>query len=131
MNIYVKFSVITFAFLMANTIAFSLGFLFLFAIESLWSIGGLLAVGGVILANCAAVQLLIAGKEQFEHLFLIGIVPIIGYLIAYLLLSYTLFLTLATVIYSISIILQTLFFCKYFIASSLLIPNLFISWKYF
>ena len=104
MNIYVKFSVITFAFLMANTIAFSLGFLFLFAIESLWSIGGLLAVGGVILANCAAVQLLIAGKEHSEHLFLIGIVPIIGYLIAYLLLSYTLFLTLATVIYSISII---------------------------
>ena len=104
MNIYVKFSVITFAFLMANTIAFSLGFLFLFAIESLWSIGGLLAVGGVILANCAAVQLLIAGKEQFEHLFLIGIVPIIGYLIAYLLFSYTLFSTLATVIYSMSII---------------------------
>lgn len=104
MNIYVKFSVITFAFLMANTIAFSLGFLFLFAIESLWSMGGLLAVGGVILANCAAVQLLIAGKEQFEHLFLIGLVPIIGYLIAYLLFSYTLFSTLATVIYSMSII---------------------------
>lgn len=104
MNIYVKFSVITFAFLMANTIAFSLGFLLLFAIESLWSMGGLLAVGGVILANCAAVQLLIAGKEQFEHLFLIGIVPIIGYLIAYLLFSYTLFSTLATVIYSMSII---------------------------
>ena len=104
MNIYVKFSVITFAFLMANTIAFSLGFLFLFAIESLWSMGGLLAVGGVILANCAAVQLLIAGKEQFEHLFLIGVVPIIGYLIAYLLFSYTLFSTLATVIYSMSII---------------------------
>lgn len=105
MNIYVKFSVITFAFLMANTIAFSLGFLFLFAIESLWSMGGLLAVGGVILANCAAVQLLIAGKEQFEHLFLIGIVPIIGYLIAYLLFSYTLFSTLATVVYSMSIII--------------------------
>lgn len=105
MNIYVKFSVITFAFLMANTIAFSLGFLFLFALESIWSIGGLLAVGGVILANCAAVQLLIAGKEQFEHLFLIGIVPIIGYLIAYLLFSYTLFSTLATVVYSMSIII--------------------------
>lgn len=105
MNIYVKFSVITFAFLMANTIAFSLGFLFLFALESIWSIGGLLAVGGVILANCAAVQLLIAGKEQFEHLFLIGIVPIMGYLIAYLLFSYTLFSTLATVVYSMSIII--------------------------
>lgn len=90
---------------MANTIAFSLGFLFLFALESIWSIGGLLAVGGVILANCAAVQLLIAGKEQFEHLFLIGIVPIIGYLIAYLLFSYTLFSTLATVVYSMSIII--------------------------
>lgn len=90
--------------MMANTIAFSLGFIFLFGDHSLFSLRGGLAIGGVILANCAAVQLLIAGREQRERLFRIGIIPILGYLLAYLLLSRTHYSPLAFMIYCYSLI---------------------------
>ena len=104
MNMYIKFSVITFAFLIANTMAFTLGLALLRLNESLLSVPGILAVAGVILANCGSVQLLVAGKYSINTLFYIGILPVMGYMLSYLLFTKTNQSNAAIMLYSISLI---------------------------
>lgn len=104
MNMYIKFTIISFAFLIANTMAFTLG-LTLFSInESLFSIPGILAVSGVILANCGSVQLLVAGKYSINTLFYVGILPVVGYMLSYLLFTKTEQGFAAIMLYSISLV---------------------------
>ena len=104
MQMYIKFTVIIFAFLMANTMAFTIGLGLLRMNDSLFSISGILAISGVVLANCAAVQLLLAGKYSINPLFLIGVLPIIGFLLSYLLYTKTDQGIAALILYSLSII---------------------------
>ena len=85
--------------------AFSLGFTFLFGSNSLLSLGGFIAIFGVILTNCAAIALLISGREKFNQLFTVGVLPVLGYTVAYVLYAYTLYSTTAITIYCVSIIL--------------------------
>ena len=89
MGMYIKFSIISFAFLIANTMAFTLGITLFRMNESFVSVPGILALSGIILANCAAIQLLIAGKYSINSLFYIGILPVIGFMISYLLFTRT------------------------------------------
>ena len=89
MGMYIKFSIISFAFLIANTMAFTLGITLFRMNESFVSVPGILAMSGIILANCAAIQLLIAGKYSINSLFYIGILPVIGFMISYLLFTRT------------------------------------------
>ena len=105
MNMYIKFAIITFAFLIANTMAYTLGLTMLQLNESLFSIPGLLAVLGVILANCVSIQLLIAGKYSINTLFYIGILPVSGYLVSYLLFTRTNQNTAAVILYSLSLVI--------------------------
>ena len=105
MNMYIKFTIISFAFLIANTMAFTLGFSLLHMNDSLLSTPGILAVSGVILANCGAVQLLIAGKYSINTLFYIGILPVVGYMISYLLFTKTNQDNAAIMLYSISLVI--------------------------
>ncbi len=104
MNMYIKFAIISFAFLIANTMAFTLGFTLLSINESLFSIPGILAVSGVILANCGSVQLLVAGKYSINTLFYVGILPVVGYMLSYLLLTKTEQGFAAIMLYSISLV---------------------------
>ena len=104
MNMYVKFAIITFAFLIANTMAFTLGYTLLRMNESLFTVQGILAMSGVILANCGSVQLLVAGKYSINTLFHIGILPVVGYLISYLLFTRTDQGNAAIMLYSVSLI---------------------------
>ena len=105
MNMYIKFAIISFAFLIANTMAFTLGYTLLRTNDSLFTVSGILAVSGVILANCGSVQLLIAGKYSINTLFYIGILPVVGYLISYLLYTKTNESSAAMMLYSISLII--------------------------
>lgn len=89
MGMYIKFAIISFAFLIANTMAFTLGITLFRMNESFVSVPGILAMSGIILANCAAIQLLIAGKYSINSLFYIGILPVIGFMISYLLFTRT------------------------------------------
>ena len=104
MNMYIKFAIITFAFLIANTMAFTLNYTFLRMNDSLYSVPGVLAMSGVILANCGAAQLLVAGKYSINTLFYVGILPVVGYMASYLLLTKTEQHTAAVMLYSISLI---------------------------
>lgn len=104
MNMYIKFAIITFAFLIANTMAFTLNYTFLRMNDSLYSVPGILAMSGVILANCGAAQLLVAGKYSINTLFYAGILPVVGYMVSYLLLTKTEQHTAAVMLYSISLI---------------------------
>ena len=105
MHMYIKFAIISFAFLIANTMAFTLGYTLLRTNDSLFTVSGILAVSGVILANCGSVQLLIAGKYSINTLFYIGILPVVGYLISYLLYTKTNEGTAAIMLYSISLVI--------------------------
>ena len=104
MNMYIKFTIISFAFLIANTMAFTLGLTLLSINESLFSIPGILAVSGVILANCGSVQLLVAGKYSINTLFYVGILPVVGYMFSYLLFTKTEQGFVAIMLYSISLV---------------------------
>jgi hypothetical protein len=104
MNMYIKFTIISFAFLIANTMAFTLGLTLLSINESLFSIPGILAVSGVILANCGSVQLLVAGKYSINTLFYVGILPVVGYMLSYLLFTKTEQGFVAIMLYSISLV---------------------------
>lgn len=107
-KIYMKFTFIIFAFMMANTLAFTLGIQIYNNSQPLFSVPATLAIGGVILANCAAVQLLLAGKYSLEPLFYIGLIPIIGFLISYLLMSQSSHYNLAMILYCLSLTLGIL-----------------------
>ena len=105
MNMYIKFAIISFAFLIANTMAFTLGLTLLRMNESFVSMPGILAISGVILANCAAIQLLIAGKYSINSLFYIGILPVMGFTISYLLFTRTNQSNEAIMLFSLSLII--------------------------
>ena len=105
MNMYIKFTIICFAFLIANTMAFTLGFSLLRMNNSLLSVPGILSVSGVILANCGSVQLLVAGKYSINTLFYIGILPVVGYILSFLLLTKTNQGNAAIMLYSVSLII--------------------------
>ena len=112
MNMYIKFAIITFAFLIANTMAFTLNYTFLRMNDSLYSVPGILAMSGVILANCGAAQLLVAGKYSINTLFYVGILPVVGYMVSYLLLTKTEQYTAAVMLYSISLIVGVILLFK-------------------
>lgn len=112
MNMYIKFAIITFAFLIANTMAFTLNYTFLRMNDSLYSVPGVLAMSGVILANCGAAQLLVAGKYSINTLFYVGILPVVGYMVSYLLLTKTEQYTAAVMLYSISLIVGVILLFK-------------------
>lgn len=112
MNMYIKFAIITFAFLIANTMAFTLNYTFLRMNDSLYSVPGVLAMSGVILANCGAAQLLVAGKYSINTLFYVGILPVVGYMASYLLLTKTEQHTAAVMLYSISLIVGVILLFK-------------------
>ncbi len=112
MNMYIKFAIITFAFLIANTMAFTLNYTFLRMNDSLYSVPGILAMSGVILANCGAAQLLVAGKYSINTLFYVGILPVVGYMVSYLLLTKTEQHTAAVMLYSISLIVGVILLFK-------------------
>ena len=105
MGMYIKFTIISFAFLIANTMAFTLGITLFRMNESIVSVPGILAMSGVILANCAAIQLLIAGKYSINSLFYIGILPVIGFMISYLLFTRTNQSNEAIMLFSLSLII--------------------------
>ena len=105
MGMYIKFTIISFAFLIANTMAFTLAFTLFRMNESFVSIPGILAMSGVILANCAAIQLLIAGKYSINSLFCIGILPVIGFMISYLLFTRTNQSNEAIMLFSLSLLI--------------------------
>ena len=105
MSMYIKFAIISFAFLIANTMAFTLGITLFRMNESIVSVPGILAMSGVILANCAAIQLLIAGKYSINSLFYIGILPVIGFMISYLLFTKTNQSNEAIMLFSLSLII--------------------------
>jgi len=105
MGMYIKFAIISFAFLIANTMAFTLAFTLFRMNESFVSIPGILAMSGVILANCAAIQLLIAGKYSINSLFCIGILPVIGFMISYLLFTRTNQSNEAIMLFSLSLLI--------------------------
>ena len=105
MGMYIKFAIISFAFLIANTMAFTLAFTLFRMNESFISIPGILAMSGVILANCAAIQLLIAGKYSINSLFYIGILPVIGFMISYLLFTRTNQSNEAIMLFSLSLLI--------------------------
>ncbi len=105
MGMYIKFAIISFAFLIANTMAFTLAFTLFRMNESFVSIPGILAMSGVILANCAAIQLLIAGKYSINSLFYIGILPVIGFMISYLLFTRTNQSNEAIMLFSLSLLI--------------------------
>lgn len=105
MTMYIKFTIISFAFLIANTMAFTLGITLFRMNESIVSVPGILAMSGVILANCAAIQLLIAGKYSINSLFYIGILPVIGFMISYLLFTRTNQSNEAIMLFSLSLII--------------------------
>ena len=105
MSMYIKFAIVSFAFLIANTMAFTLGITLFRMNESIVSVPGILAMSGVILANCAAIQLLIAGKYSINSLFYIGILPVIGFMISYLLFTRTNQSNEAIMLFSLSLII--------------------------
>ena len=105
MGMYIKFAIISFAFLIANTMAFTLAFTLFRMNASFVSIPGILAMSGVILANCAAIQLLIAGKYSINSLFYIGILPVIGFMISYLLFTRTSQSNEAIMLFSLSLLI--------------------------
>lgn len=104
MNMYVRFAFITIAFLIVNTTAFTIGLILLANNSPLLSVEGVLAIGGVLLANCAAIQLLLAGKYSITHLFYIGLIPISGFFIAYYAISRTHAYQLGVIFYCISVL---------------------------
>ncbi len=108
MDMYIKFTIISLAFLIANTMAFILSLPLIANDQSLFSLSGILALLGVILPNCAAVQLLLAGKYSVNQLFYSGILPIFGFLISYVLLTRTGQNNLAFILYSISLVIGLL-----------------------
>ena len=110
MNMYIKFAIISFAFLIANTMAFTLGITLLRISESFVSVPGILAMSGVILANCAAIQLLIAGKYSINSLFYIGILPVIGFMTSYLLFTRTNQSNEAIMLFSLSLLIGFVLF---------------------
>ena len=105
MSMYIKFAIISFAFLIANTMAFTLGITLFRMNDSFISVPGILAMSGIILANCAAIQLLIAGKYSINSLFYIGILPVIGFMISYLLFTRTNQSNEAIMLFSLSLII--------------------------
>ena len=105
MGMYIKFAIISFAFLIANTMAFTLAFTLFRMNASFVSIPGILAMSGVILANCTAIQLLIAGKYSINSLFYIGILPVIGFMISYLLFTRTSQSNEAIMLFSLSLLI--------------------------
>mgnify|MGYP003417971187 FL=1 len=105
MGMYIKFAIISFAFLIANTMAFTLGITLFRMNESFVSVPGILAMSGIILANCAAIQLLIAGKYSINSLFYIGILPVIGFMISYLLFTRTNQSNEAIMLFSLSLLI--------------------------
>ena len=105
MGMYIKFAIISFAFLIANTMAFTLGITLFRMSESIVSVPGILAMSGIILANCAAIQLLIAGKYSINSLFYIGILPVIGFMISYLLFTRTNQSNEAIMLFSLSLLI--------------------------
>ena len=105
MGMYLKFAIISFAFLIANTMAFTLGITLFRMNESIVSVPGILAMSGIILANCAAIQLLIAGKYSINSLFYIGILPVIGFMVSYLLFTRTSQNNEAIMLFSLSLII--------------------------
>ena len=105
MGMYIKFTIISFAFLIANTMAFTLAFTLFRMNESFVSVPGILAMSGIILANCAAIQLLIAGKYSINSLFYIGILPVIGFMISYLLFTRTNQSNEAIMLFSLSLLI--------------------------
>ena len=104
LNMYIKFAIISFAFLISNTLAFTLGYTLLRMNDSLLTVTGVLAIAGVILANCGSVQLLVAGKYSINTLFYIGILPVVGYLLSYLLFTKTNQGNAAIMLYSVSLV---------------------------
>jgi hypothetical protein len=104
MNMYVRFAFITIAFLIVNTTAFTIGLTLLANNSPILSVEGFLAIGGVLLANSAAIQLLLAGKYSITHLFYIGLIPISGFFIAYYTISRTSAYQLGVVLYCISVL---------------------------
>lgn len=109
-KMYVKFSVILIAFLMANTVAFTIGLAYLRMNGSLASLQGIMAIAGVLLANCAAIQLLVAGKYSIDTLFYTGTAPIIGFFLSYYSFTSMEQPILAIVLYSISLIVGLVLF---------------------
>ena len=105
MGMYIKFAIISFAFLIANTMAFTIGITLFRMNESIVSVPGILAMSGIILANCAAIQLLIAGKYSINSLFYIGILPVIGFMISYLLFTRTNQSNEAIMLFSLSLLI--------------------------
>ena len=105
MGMYIKFAIISFAFLIANTMAFTLGITLFRMNESIVSVPGILAMSGFILANCAAIQLLIAGKYSINSLFYIGILPVIGFMVSYLLFTRTNQSNEAIMLFSLSLLI--------------------------
>ena len=103
MNMYVRFAFITIAFLIVNTTAFTIGLTLLANNPPLLSVDGFLAIGGVLLANSASIQLLLAGKYSITHLFYMGLIPISGFFIAYYVISRTNAFQLGVVFYCISV----------------------------
>lgn len=106
MNMYVRFAFITIAFLIVNTTAFTIGLGLLENNASFFSINGVLAITGVLLANCAAVQLLLAGKYSISSLFYIGLLPISGFFASYFAISRANEYLIGVVFYCISIIIS-------------------------
>ena len=62
-------------------------------------------MSGITLANCAAIQLLIAGKYSINSLFYIGILPVIGFMVSYLLFTRTNQSNEAIMLFSLSLII--------------------------
>lgn len=102
-NMYLKFAFITVGFMMANTTAFTVGIAIFHNQQPLLSVGGIIAVSGIILANCATIQLLLAGKYSLNQLFYLGLVPILGFFISYLMLTKTTQYQLSILLYCISL----------------------------
>ena len=106
--IYFKFTLISYAFLIANTLAFTLGFTQLSNTHSMMSIEGFLAIGGVALANCACVAMLLAGKHHFDQLFWLTQIPIATFTLAYAFYAYSANFSYALIAYSIALFISLL-----------------------
>jgi hypothetical protein len=104
MNMYLRFSLITIAFMIVNSTAFLLGQDLLNTSSSMLSVPGVLAIIGVLLANCAAVQMVLASKHDLVSLFYLGIIPMIGFFIAFFVLTRSTSYQVGLVFYCLAII---------------------------
>jgi hypothetical protein len=105
MNMYLRFSLITIAFMIVNSNAFLLGQDLLKTAPSMFSVAGVLAIVGVLLANCAAIQMILASKYDLVSLFYLGVIPIIGFFIAFFVLTRSSSYEIGLVFYCLAIVI--------------------------